>query len=290
MVRITLIGPGAIGALVAARLCRNPDNEVTVAARTAVGKLTIESDETSLEAAPVILTDPGEAEPADWVLVATKAYDSPHAAEWFATTADDQTRVAVLQNGVTHVDRFSQWIPRERILPVIVDCPSERIGPGRIRQRGPALLTVPSGDHGTAFASLFVDTGIECRTTDDFVTAAWWKLCLNAAGVINALLLQPARIAQDELANRLMRHIINEAAAVGRAEGAKLAPDIADELIGIYRGHPPDSVNSLHADVEAGRPTEIDLRNGVVVELGKRHGIRTPYNDMAVTLLRLAEE
>jgi 2-dehydropantoate 2-reductase len=61
-------------------------------------------------------------------------------------------------------------------------------------------------------------------------------------------------------------------------------------LIGIYRGHPPDSVNSLHADVEAGRPTEIDLRNGVVVELGKRHGIRTPYNDMAVTLLKLAEE
>ena len=290
MTDITLVGPGAIGGLIAGRLCRNGDNNVTVAARTPFESLTLATDDTSFEAHPVILTDPREAQPVDWVLVATKAYDSARAAEWFASTVDDQTRVAVLQNGVTHVERFSRWLPRERVLPVIVDCPSERVGPGEIRQRGPALLTVPSGELGAEFAKLFVDTGIECRTTEDFLSAAWWKLCLNAAGVVNALLLKPARVAHDESAARLMRHIIDEAAAVGRAEGAQLAPDIADELVDIYRGHPPDSVNSLHADFAAGRPTEIDLRNGVVVNLGKRHGIPTPYNDMAVTLLKLAEE
>lgn len=39
---ITLIGPGAIGGLVAARLCQDPDNDVSVAARTAFQKLTLE--------------------------------------------------------------------------------------------------------------------------------------------------------------------------------------------------------------------------------------------------------
>ncbi len=290
MTDVTLIGPGAIGGLIAARLCQNADNNVTVAARTPFETLTLETGGGPLEANPAIVSEPRDAAPADWVLIATKAYDSASAAEWFASTVDHRTRVAVLQNGVTHVERFSQWIPRERILPVIVDCPSERIGPGHIRQRGPALLTVPSGKSGTAFCCLFAGTGVECRTSDDFVSDAWWKLCLNAAGVVNALLLQPAKIAHDASASRLMRHIIDEAAAVGRAEGARLAPDIADELIAIYRGHPPDSVNSLHADHAAGRPTEIDLRNGVVVDLGRRHGIPTPYNDMAVTLLKLAEE
>jgi len=69
-------------------------------------------------------------------MVATKAYDSNGAAEWFTTTVHDQTRVAVLQNGVDHIDRMSEWLPRERILPVIVDCPTERSAPGKIRQRG----------------------------------------------------------------------------------------------------------------------------------------------------------
>jgi 2-dehydropantoate 2-reductase len=32
---------------------------------------------------------------------------------------------------------------------------------------------------------------------------------------------------------------------------------------------------------------EIDLRNGIIVELGKKHGIPTPYNDMAVSLLKI---
>ena len=85
----------------------------------------------------------------------------------------------------------------------------------------------------------------------------------------------------------LMRNIVEEAAAVGRAEGARLAPDIAEEVLGIYRGHPPDSVNSLHADRMAGRPLEIDLRDGILVERGKRHGIAKPFNQMTVALLKI---
>ncbi len=44
-------------------------------------------------------------------------------------------------------------------------------------------------------------------------------------------------------------------------------------------------MNSIHADRAAGRPMELDARNGVIVRLGRRHGIATPYNDMAVALL-----
>lgn len=284
---ITVIGPGAIGGMIAARLCQNPANDVAVAARTVFGRLSLETPEGRLEADPHIISNPRDVRPADWILVATKSYDSGAAAEWFSATPDSRTNVAVLQNGVNHVDRFSRWLPRERILPVIVDCPTERLAPGQIRQRGPAELTVPRGELASSFGDLFTETGVTCRVVDDFTTAAWWKLCLNAAGVVNALILQPARIAHDETAAELMRRIVDEAAAVGRAEGARLSPEIADEVIGIYRGHPPDSVNSLHADRAAGRQTEIDLRNGVIVELGKKHGIATPCNEMAVALLKI---
>ena len=287
MSAITLIGPGAIGGMVAAQLCQNPRNDVTVVARTPFSKLWLDTPDGELQANPRIVSQPGDTEPADWVLVATKAYDSESAATWFASLVGERTTVAVLQNGVNHVERFSAWLPRERILPVIVDCPTERVAAGHIRQRGPALLTVPSGELADGFQALFADTGVTCKQSDDFTSMAWWKLCINAAGVVNALVLQPARIAHDEAAAKVMRAIVEETAAVGRAEGAQLSPNIADEVIDIYRGQPPDSVNSLHADRAAGRPMEIDLRNGVVVELGEKHGIATPYNDMAVSLLTI---
>lgn len=51
------------------------------------------------------------------------------------------------------------------------------------------------------------------------------------------------------------------------------------------RNAPPDSVNSLQADRMEGRPMEIEARNGVIVRLGRKHGIPTPCNQMAVALL-----
>ena len=288
MPTITVIGPGAIGGMVAAQLCQNRRNDITVAARTPFAKLQLETHEGLLQANPRIVSRPDDGQPADWVLVATKAYDSASAAAWFDTLLGEETTVAVLQNGVNHVERFAAWLPRERILPVIVDCPTERVAPGKIRQRGPALLTVPRGELANSFAALFADTAVTCTQSDDFTSMAWWKLCVNAAGVVNALVLQPACIANDEAAAKVMRAIVEETAAVGRAEGAELSADIADEVVGIYRGQPPDSVNSLHADRAAGRPMEIDLRNGVVVQLGSKHGIPTPYNDIAVSLLKIS--
>jgi 2-dehydropantoate 2-reductase len=287
MPAITVIGPGAIGGMVAAQLCQSSRNDVTVVARTTFSKLLLHTPDGELRADPRIVSQPGDTGPADWVLVATKAYDSESAAACFDSLLGEQTKVAVLQNGVNHVERFSAWLPRERILPVIVDCPTERVAPGEIRQRGPALLTVPCDELAQGFSALFADTGVTCRQSDDFTSMAWWKLCVNSVGVVNALVLQPARIANDESAAKVMRAIVEETAAVGRADGAILSPDIADEVVNIYRGQPPDSVNSLHADRAAGRPMEIDLRNGIIVELGKKHGIPTPYNDMAVSLLKI---
>jgi len=287
MPAITVIGPGAIGGMVAAQLCQSSRNDVTVVARTTFSKLLLHTPDGELRADPRIVSQPGDTGPADWVLVATKAYDSESAAACFDSLLGKQTKVAVLQNGVNHVERFSAWLPRERILPVIVDCPTERVAPGEIRQRGPALLTVPCDELAQGFSALFAGTGVTCRQSDDFTSLAWWKLYLHSVGVVNALVLQPARIANDDSAAKVMRSIVEETAAVGRAEGASLSPDIADEVVNIYRGQPPDSVNSLHADRAAGRPMEIDLRNGIIVELGKKHGIPTPYNDMAVSLLKI---
>lgn len=79
--------------------------------------------------------------------------------------------------------------------------------------------------------------------------------------------------------------IVEECAAVGRAEGALLDADTGRRVLDHYRGLPADSVNSLLADRLAGRCMEVDARNGVIVRKGEKHGIPTPLNRMAAVLL-----
>ena len=287
MPTIAVIGPGAIGGLTATWLCQDSNNQVTVCARTPFEDLMVETPDGPIRARPEVLLKPGAGKPVDWILVATKAYDSAAAASWFPGLLGENTQLAVLQNGVDHVERFSLYLPAERILPVIVDCPTERLSPGKILQRGAATMDVPCCDVGESFCNLFRNTEITASQNSHFKEAAWRKLCINAAGVVNALTGEPARIAHDENAAYLMRRIVEEAVAVGLAEDVNLSGGLADEVVEIYRNQPGDSTNSLLADLMAGRPMEIDLRNGIIVKLGKRHGIPTPYNNMAVTLLKV---
>ena len=283
--KIAVIGPGAVGGSVAAWVAQGEGVELILCARTPFDRLVVEHPAGSLELAPRLVTDPADAEIADWVLIATTAYDAASAALWLARLVGPATRVAVLQNGVEHVDRFAPHLPADRIVPAIVDIPAERSRPGRIRQRRNGTIIVPAGRNGEDFVRLFDASPIEASTSEDWLSAAWAKLCLNSAGAVSALTLKPAGISQREPIASIMRALVEECAAVGRAEGAELPDDIAERVIGHYRASPPDSVNSLHADRIAGRPMEVDARNGVIVRLGRRHGIDTPANAMVTALL-----
>ena len=291
MTTIALIGPGAIGGTIAAWLGEAPGNEVTLCARTPFEKLVVEvPGGRTIERAVRVLTDPNAASPVDWIIAVTKTYDTESAARWIARLLGEATRVAVVQNGVEHMDRFATLVPRERTLPVIVDIPAERAAPGKIRQRRHGTLTVPRGEMGDAFAALFGGTPMSVVETDDFLTAAWKKLVVNSAGIVNALTKKPAGVVHNTAAARLMRAIAEETIAVGRAAGAKLDDALADEILDRFRASPRDSVNSLLADRLAGRPMELDARNGVIVRLGRKYGIATPRNEMAIAILKAARD
>jgi 2-dehydropantoate 2-reductase len=223
----------------------------------------------------------------DWVLVATKTYDAAGAATWFPRLRAEGAPVAVLQNGIEHRELFARWVDADKILPVLLYCPAERTSPTQFRQRRDARVDVPADALGRAFADLFRGTRVMVTPRGDFTTALWRKLGVNAAGILNALLLRPAGLFQERGMAELVRAITRECVAVGRAEGAQLNDSFVDEVLELYRANPADSINSLHADVLAGRPTELASRNGVVVRLGRKHGIATPYTDMAVRLLEL---
>jgi 2-dehydropantoate 2-reductase len=290
MASIFLIGPGAIGATLATWLCQDDRHHVVVGARTRFESLEVTTPEGIIRASPRVVTDPKDAHASDWVLVATKAYDSDSAAGWFPAVVGPRTRVAVIQNGVEHVARFERFIDKARIVPVMIDLPADRVAPGRTIQRGPARLVVPAGRNGADFVQLFAHTNFDAQETDDFASAVWRKLCLNCAGAISAVLLKPAGIVHHAGVAELMRTLVRECVAVGRAEGAKLEDSIPDDIVERARRGARTAGNSMYADRLAGRPMEYDARNGVIVRLGRKHGIPAPMNALMVALLEAAQE
>jgi 2-dehydropantoate 2-reductase len=290
MATILLIGPGAIGATLAAWLAQDDRHQVSVAARTPFDSIEVRTTEGVIHAKPRVFTQVAQVKPVDWVLVATKTYDSDVAAKWFDTACGPFTRVAIIQNGVEHLARFEKHFDPTRLVPVMIDLPADRLSPGKTIQRGAAHLVVPAGNNGADFAKLFAHTNFDLKQTDDFTTAVWRKLCLNSAGAVSAVLLKGARISHHEGVAGIMRSIVRECIAVGRAEGATLADTVPDEIVAGARRAPPDAENSMVADRRAGRPMEIDARNGVIVRLGAKHGIAAPVNALMVALLEAAQD
>ncbi|HTR41952.1 MAG TPA: 2-dehydropantoate 2-reductase [Pseudomonadales bacterium] len=288
MKRIAVIGPGAIGGTVIVRLAQVKDHNVVVCARSAVPQFILEAPEGKMTATPEVFTSPPQGCPVDWVMVATKTYDAPAAAAWFKPLMGPETRLAVMQNGVEHIKRFAPYFPESRIVPVIVDMPVEREAAGFFRQRRAGQLTVPASPNGQEFARLFDQTGLEVISVSDFQTALWLKLAINCAGAVSALVLKPAGISRQPHIAEIMRGLVRECVTVAKAEGASLDDTVVDWVVDRYQKSPPDSINSLHADRIAGRPMEIDTRNGVIIRLGSKHGIPAPVNQMIVALLEAA--
>ncbi len=283
MAKVAVVGPGAVGGTVAAELARV--HEVLVCARTPFDRLEIETPDGLMVASPRMVCDVAKAEPVDWVLVATKAYDHASTALWMRALASPHTRFAILQNGVEHVERFAPYVEAASIVPVVVDCSASRTAPGRIRLRRAGSLVVPSSPSGKAFVGLFAATQVAVTTSTNFTTALFRKLCVNSVGAVPALLLKPGNIARIDAIADLMRELVRECITVGRKEGAELSDDLADVIVTNMQGAADDVMNSLHSDRARGLPMEVDARNGAIVRLGKKHAIATPMNQVMAALL-----
>ena len=289
--RIAVVGVGAIGGAVAADLADLGGHEVLVCARTPFDRLRVEHPAGTSEPEARVLTGPEDAEPCSWVLLATKAYQSAEARPWLDALCGPGARVAVLQNGVDHVERIAPLAPGvERVLPVVVQLPAEKTGPGQVKQLNPGVLIVPEDEDGRAFARLFDGGRTRIKPSADFAAQAWWKLLMNAAlGGVCALAIRENGAAEEPALRELTLAIMREILPVARAEGAEVPDDAPEKALRMVLGAAGSHWSSITVDRREGRPMEWEVRNAVVGRVARRHGIATPLNDAITALLASAD-
>ena len=283
--QVAVIGVGAVGSVLVTRLCQ-AGHDVTACVREDRVGLTLEAPDGTFHVEPSFVTDPESLRAFSWVIVATKAHQTASAKPWLRACVGEETVVVVAQNGVEHVERVSPFVATTRIVPVVVECPCERVDSARVRQRAVSRFLVPDDDYGTAFLALTHGTGLNAERTSSFLTQAWSKLIFNAVGgALTALTGRCLEVINDPMIEGVACRALEECVAVARAEGAELAVDESRErLLGAAESN-PNAPTSLLSDARKGAQLEVDARNGVIVRKGEAHGIKTPVNDVFFGLL-----
>lgn len=286
---VAVIGLGGVGGGAAGSLAAAGQHDVIACVRQPIARFTLERAEGAVEAPLHVLSDPAQAKPVDWVLVCTKTHQTAAAGPWLARLCTPATRVAVLQNGIDHVARVAPLACGATIVPVLVYYNGERLAPDRVRIRhaGSYDAVVADDEPGRAFVDLFDGTPLRIVRSADFATLAWRKLLINAvANPITALTLQRQAVLRRPDVQELCWSILDEAVAVARAEGVKLAEDETARTIATLENFSGELGTSMYFDRLAGRRLEAEALTGAIVAAGDRYGMAMPLNRALLTLLR----
>jgi 2-dehydropantoate 2-reductase len=147
-----------------------------------------------------------------------------------------------------------------------------------------------TGDDARRVADLIVSSGLKAEGFDDLRPAQWSKLIFNATvNSVAALTGLPhdRHFAEDALGD-LVHRLVDEGKAAAAAAGVELHEDPWEmNVLATRRGyaHRP----SMLEDVEARRPTEIELITGSLVREAHSRGVPVPLHAALYQLVRAKE-
>jgi 2-dehydropantoate 2-reductase len=278
--RYAVLGAGGVGGLVGGALAR-AGHPVTLLVRPGrrdqyPERMTVESEALGAFETPVRVTDRLD-EQFDVVWITVKAMALEEALDSVPPERLGSGVVVPLLNGVDHVEQLRDRYGPERVLPGTMRVEAEQIGPGRIRHLSAfADVQVAPGSATRALAEAISDelsgAGLTCEISEDEATMLWSKLCFLAPFALAATASgNPlGGIRSDAQLRALMEECVNEACAVGVAEGARVAPG---PILAALEGLPDGFRSSMQKDVAAGRPPEVDAIAGPILRGGREHGI-----------------
>ena len=115
----------------------------------------------------------------------------------------------------------------------------------------------------------------------------WLKYMLNVSANQSTAILRLTfgEMLANEKCMDFAINIMKEVQKIAKAEGVKNTDIMIDETIAHLHTMIPDGKTSMLQDVEAGRKTEVDMFAGTVIELGLKHNIQTPYNQIIKEIL-----
>ena len=297
--KIAGMGAGGVGGYYGALLARS-GQDVTFIARgehlRAIQKdgLRIKSVHGDFLIHPArAVEDPAEIGPVDLVLFTVKTYDLAAAAVAILPILGPQTTILPLLNGIDAAEQIGGIAGAHRLIGGATWLSAAVEAPGIIGQYSPFRRVVAGELDGLetprvrSIVEAFRAAGVETELATDIRKILWTKFIFIAAtSAVGALTRVPIGDYRDVPETRaVLRAALEEVAAVGRAAGAALDPDVVERTIEFVDAAAPGIKPSLQRDVESGRQSEIEFMIGAVDRMGRNRGVPVPVLSLAYALL-----
>lgn len=243
-------------------------------------------------------TDPTTLAPVDIVFVQCKAPYTQQAVKSVLHLLRQDSVAISFQNGLGNEEKIGEVIGMERVLGGVTAQGAAVEGPGIVRNFGdlPTYIGEMSGglsERSQELASALHRAGLQTAAVPNIRQAIWKKLLANIA--ISPTSAIANLTIKEVFALPALRETaldaLDEAVLVARAEGIALdlaeTREVIDQIAG--PGGTGDNKSSLCVDILNRRPSEIDVINGAVVRLGRKHAVATPVNKTLVAAVKALE-
>ncbi|MGE7472566.1 ketopantoate reductase family protein [Bosea sp. NPDC003192] len=300
--RIAIVGAGALGSFVGARLSRAGydttliDNDTARVRAIDSAGLRLENDRETLDIAIPAHLAADLTEPFDLLVILTKAAHTEAAIASCRHLLGPGTHLLTFQNGLGNAAVLARHVDPDRIIVGMTNWAVDLLGPAHVRCIGDGEIRIwhVSGRDEPivhAIAHLLDAGALNCAADPEVESAIWEKVAFNAAmNSISAVTgLTVGEIGDDVNGRSLAYAIASEVARVAEAKGLKAdlrrVSAMLDHAFASHRAHKP----SMLQDILAGRPTEIETINGAVVAEAARLGREVPITETLLKLVRMRD-
>jgi 2-dehydropantoate 2-reductase len=318
MLKVCVVGAGAIGGFLGTRLAASGAASVAALARgTTLAALRDHGwrleQNGGVTTAPVTLAsdDPRDLGSQDLLIIAVKAPALPALAPTLKPLIGSHTLLLPAMNGVpwwfSHgvtalgpaplqsVDPegvISVTLPAAQVIGCVVHASAATRAPGiTVHRMGERLIVgEPGGGESERVRTLAgllrqarFEVDCSARIRYDIWYKLWGNMTMNPFSALTGATMD--RVLADDLLRAFSAAAMGEAALVGKQIGCEVSESPAERhavtgKLGAFK-------TSMLQDVESGRPLELDALVGVVREMGQRLGVATPMIDALFGLTRL---
>ncbi|MFT6091422.1 2-dehydropantoate 2-reductase [Sulfitobacter sp.] len=298
---IVVAGAGAIGCFLGGILAAR-GHDVTLLARRRVMDQITENGlhltdfgglDVDVSAQDLTLTDdPDCLKTAALVLVTVKTADTAAMAREINRNAPKDAVVISLQNGMEAAQTLRNILPAHDVRAGMVPFNVVPAGAGSYHRSTSGDIVIEAGE--TPLADHLSHPDLVFENSDDIAAVQWGKLLINLNNALNALsgltlqaqlLSRPWRLVMAaqmvEALNVLKAHGIQTRSSTPLPSGLipwvlRLPTPLFQRVAAKMLTIDPTARTSMSYDLEAGKPTEIDALQGVIIRLGAEKSVPTP--------------
>lgn len=318
LVKIAVVGPGAVGCFYGAKLAR-AGQEVHFLLRSdydAVRRngVLIRSLQGDFRARPKCARKPEDIGIADLIIIALKTTANDQFPNLLPPLARPASIVLTLQNGLGNEEQLARLFAPEQIMGGLCFVCLNRIEPGVVHHLDHGQIVLGEFQRWPEprthdIATLFRNAGVACSVSANLARAHWekltWNVPFNGLGVASCLGIDPWKapkspvpstrgtrlcLTTDKLLadpewTKLARELMLEILAAARALGFELPDSLAEQQIERTRtmgAYKPSTV----IDFERGQPLELEALFLEPLRHARKAGVEVPQLERLCEVLR----